>query len=141
MELTVLVTMTNLESSDLYTGTVNIAESELNYTLQLTFPFDKWNETLGGQRTSVYRERLPIRVEVEGQSVELTDEEYRLFYYLLKDTLAKIMGMRQRSQHYAGVLCVDGGLIRLKKEGLAALLNPKFGCDFVGNIKDGQKPN
>jgi hypothetical protein len=136
MTAKVCVVVANNDDDLLYTGEVSVADSPFSFELKLSVPMEKYREALEGKKLHEFREVIQIELKKNESSLELSDEEWRIFYYLLMKPIVDLYNARQDAKRKGriekgGAISAAAGEILLKPEVCKILSHPKFGCTIL----------
>ena len=90
MQINVVVTATADDKDSLFRGEVRISDATFSYELHFVVPIECYMDALRGKTTDEFRKAITIQIRSGGEDLELNNDEWRLFYYLLMPSIVKI---------------------------------------------------
>lgn len=140
MQVDVIVTATADETDSRFEGELTVSNAAFSFDLTFVVPIEQYTEALAGKTTDEFRKAIGIRILVAGQPIELTNEEWRLFYYLLMPSILNIHNSRVQLKRIGKpvgqIALAEGGPILLKPEATRLLARPKFQCQLMSAVSD-----
>jgi len=125
-----------------FQGEVTIAGAVFSYDLKFVVPIEEYVDKFSGKTTDELRRAIDIRVSKRDAELQLENDEWRVFYYLVMMPVVRIHNDRlmfpssaKEGGNYE-VVTIEGGTIGLKAETCYILSRPKFGCQLLDLAPD-----
>lgn len=147
MKVGVTVIATANEDSSHFNGEFILSGTKFIFDLKFTISIEKYKENLEGKKIDFFRKTIRIRLQnVQGRRLKLEDDEWRLFYHLLMNSIINFQSERVLSGNFGGqsgnVLFAEECIINIHSPASIILSRQKFHCYLLDlSLNPNQKQN